>query len=366
MSDTSRRPLLPALRMGLALAACIALALALSRWQASRALDAARARTEALGLRLEPATLSRRHTAEALAALREADQLCTAIDDSVHHRIRSEHPTGDYDEAIADAIAADEAARAIDALVATAERFLAADVRDLPVAEYLTGLEWNARLRAGALDEGRPETERPRQASTVRNLLVQSLCGAASVAIANGDASAGWRRLALAARVTATARDTNMLGVSFAHLMFSRLSDVHAAAVAAAPDDPARAAVRAALRDYDLFGEARAALRREASFLLHLIGEPHLLGFEPAFRLRLLSDDLRDYAALHSLWADVVDATGLPTVVEIDTALVVFEERVAALRLTRYPLTRLTSPRVRSFWVGAMASQKRLETLLAE
>ncbi|MEZ6016113.1 MAG: hypothetical protein R3F49_13420 [Planctomycetota bacterium] len=353
-----------ALRLLAAFAAFVIVVLGLNRWHALRELQVESARTEALGLRLDLAALERRYTPEALAALDEADRVCRVIEDAAFDRDLDEERAGAVDGIGTDDLLAEEAVRSLGPLLGAAERFLAADVRDLPEAESFADSEWCMRPYEERLADidgaGRPAT-----APLTRFSLVEALCGAAMVAIHARDPHEGWRRLALAAHVAATARETHMTGVTYANMMLARLRRAYDAACSAAPGDPGRAQVRAALLDLDLAHEARTALRRDAAFILHFSAEPRRFGLGYTLAGRLLSSDVRDRAALHALWADVLAAVAASSAETTRAELLAIEGRAKRRSMSHMPITCLVAPRVRSFWDSTLTSEADLKTLRA-
>jgi len=125
-------PALRALRLSAAILALFALGLLANRWHASRALDSARAQSEALGSRLDPAVIAREQAPEARATLLAAEDLCVAIDARAGARYDAEMAAGGYSAERLDAVTRDEAYRDAEALEAAATRFLAAGVTEHP------------------------------------------------------------------------------------------------------------------------------------------------------------------------------------------------------------------------------------------
>jgi len=348
-------PVLRALSLVAAIVALCAVGLLVNRWHASRALDSARARSEALGLRLDPAAIAREQVPEARATVLAAEDLCVAIDARAAARDDAEMAAGEYSADRLDALTRDEAYRDAEALEAAATRFLAAGVADHPRA----GL---GQMLAAIEDD---DPERRVESWRVRWRLVERLCGAARVTIAGGDTALGWRRIELAARVCATQRGTDMLGVSAIALMMRELraADLEAAVVAA--DDPARERVRVALRDLDVMHEARAALRSEASVMLSLVDEFAALGATHGLHLRLVALDLRDRAMVHHTWAGIIEASELSSAADQRAALAAIDARMKTLPRT-YALTLLTMARALSFWEHAQATEAARTALVGE
>jgi len=121
-------PALRALRLLAAIVTLCAVVLLANRWHASRALDSARARNEALGLRLDLSILAREPASEARAALRSADETCNAIGALAVERHSAEGAAGPGSEDRLDELGWDEAYRAASALEAAATAFLASTV----------------------------------------------------------------------------------------------------------------------------------------------------------------------------------------------------------------------------------------------
>jgi hypothetical protein len=114
-----------ALHLCASLVVCLTLALLASRWQATRALDAARGRTEALGLRFDTDTRELPRAPVVEAAIADAWRVCRAIDDATGQRYDAEHGSSVYDEAAYDALLREEAGRASEELMVAVERYLA-------------------------------------------------------------------------------------------------------------------------------------------------------------------------------------------------------------------------------------------------
>jgi hypothetical protein len=349
-----RAPILRALRLLVAFLALVAIALVANRWHASRALDAARARSEALGLRFDPAGLASEVPPEARAALLTADELCAAIGDRAWARYGAEANPGEHDDERIAALTGEEALKDGEALEAAATRFLAAGAMEEP------GALWRELESADSEDPGARVNP-----GLVRSTLVDHLCGAAEAAIAGGETERSWRSIELAARLSATQRGTHMTGVSWLGMMLPRLRAADTAGVAAVPGHAARERVRAALRDLDVLHEARAALRCDASVLLTLVEFAAAFGVTHRLRLRLVAVDLRDKAMLHRTWADIVAGSELPTPAEQHAALAAVDARMEELPRT-YALTLLTVPRALSFWERAQKSEADRTAMLAE
>lgn len=90
-------PLLRTLQLCGGVLALLTFALLGSRWHATRALDTARARTEALGLRLDTDTRESPRTPEVEAAIAEAWRVSRAIDDAAARRYEAEHGSLELD-----------------------------------------------------------------------------------------------------------------------------------------------------------------------------------------------------------------------------------------------------------------------------
>jgi hypothetical protein len=350
-----RGPVLRALRLLAAFVALVAIALVANRWHASRALDAARARSEALGLRIDPTEIADELSPEARAVVLAARETCDEISDRAHERYFARQASGAGTEDDVDALTRDEAHRDAAVLEAAAIRFLAAEV---PNRSGVTV----SRERSATSGDAPEMRVNP---IFVRNGLVEHLSGAARVAIARGAHAEGWRWIGLAARVCATQRGSDMLGVSSISLMMHWLTAAYHEAVAAAPDEPAREGVRAALREVDVVPEARLALRNDASMILSMVDAVEALGGTHAVRWRLVAVDLRDQAMLHRTWVEIVEASELPTTAELSAALAAIEARIDELPRS-YALTHLTVARAMSCWSGVETTEAELTTLLAE
>lgn len=348
-------PALRALRLVAAILALCAVGLLANRWHASRAFDSARARSAALGLRIDLAALPHERSPEARAALLAAHDTCNTIGERGIARYEAEGMPVEHSEERLDALTREEAHREAEAVEAAAMRFLAAGASEEP-GEIL-------RRELSTAADGIPEARV--QPSSVRQSLVDCLSGAARVAIADGAHAQGWRWIELAAEVCATQRGTDMLGVSFMQPMLRALRVAYNEAVVAAPDDPARERVRVLLRDVDIIHEARAALRNDASVFLSTVDELTALGNTHGLRSRVFAVDLRDEAMLHRTWAEIVEASELASTADQLAALAAVDARTHALPRT-YALTLLTVPRALSFWEHAQTIEADRTALLAE
>jgi hypothetical protein len=348
-------PAFRALRLALVLLALSAIVLVANRWHAARALDAARARTDALGLGFDQTLLERDLEPDVCAALLAARNLTDAIGERAGARYDAEMAPRDVSLERLDALTREEAYKEGAALQETATRFLALDVPEQPEAEL-----WR-EFQSGAGDGSEPRIK----PWLTRYALVEYLCGAARVSIAAGDSTRAWRWIELAARLCATQRDTNMIGVSALGQFIDWLHAAYMEAVAVAPDDPARDGVRSALRDVDVVFEARAALRRDAALFLHLVGTPEVFGVTHRAHLRLFAHDLRDKASLHTTWADIIEASERPSEADRSAALAAIASRTKLLPRS-HALTLVTVPRALSFWEHVGTLESEWNTLLTE
>jgi hypothetical protein len=231
-----------ALHLCASLVVCLTLALLASRWQATRALDAARGRTEALGLRFDTDTRELPRAPVVEAAIADAWRVCRAIDDATGQRYDAEHGSSVYDEAAYDALLREEAGRASEELMVAVERYLAVGAAPRRLALPYGGV----RLVPEGADEA-PDDE-----GVLVLYLVQHLCRAASVDVEAGYGAGAWRQLEAAAEVCMTLRDTDLHSFSLLGGGLRRLKSSFEEAVAADASDPARARIRATLGELDV------------------------------------------------------------------------------------------------------------------
>ena len=232
---------------------------------------------------------------EVEAAIAEAWRVCRAIDDAADRRYEAEHGTSKFDEAVYDALLREEFGRASEELLATVEQYLA-----------VGAAPWHLALPYGdvrLLPED--EDELPDDEAVLVLRLVQHLRRAASVDVEVGANSNAWRRLEAAARVSLTLRDTDLHGFSLFGSVLRAFPADFEAAVAADPDDPAYARIRAALGALDIGQVARQALRWTGAINLHAAEtRPELARAHPVVE-RAWGHHLRDRAELHHGWADI-------------------------------------------------------------
>jgi hypothetical protein len=344
-----------ALHLCASLVVCLTLALLASRWQATRALDAARGRTEALGLRLDTDTRELPRAPVVEAAIAEAWRVCRAIDDATGQRYDAEHGSSVYDEAAYDALLREEAGRASEELMVAVERYLAVGAAPRRLALPYGGV----RLVPEGADEA-PDDE-----GVLVLYLVQHLCRAASVDVEAGYGAGAWRQLEAAAEVCMTLRDTDLHSFSLLGGGLRRLKSSFEEAVAADASDPARARIRATLGELDVAHMALMALRATGAANLHAAEtRPELARVHSAVQ-RAMGHHWRDRAELHQGWADIVEVSERAPPGERGAALKAICARPWAAAGHHTVSARLL-PDASILWQYVAANEADLAVLLAE